>query len=205
MTEATIIIEDYQIPNSENIIKIANVSGQLDESNVDEKIQEIYKVIEQIPVGLKMILNFANLDYMNSKSIGYVTDVFGKITKGSGLVVIANAKANITDILQVVGLTQLIKNFDSLDEAKTYLAGTTAAQALSEPEETPAPAPAPEVAPAPAPAPEVAPAPAPAPEAAPAPAPAPAPEAAPAPAPTPEVAPTPTPGGDTNIEANNEG
>ena len=120
MTEATITMEDYQAPNTENIIKIANVSGQLDESNVDEKIKEIYKVLEQIPTGLKLVLNLENLNYMNSKSIGYVTDLYGKITKGSGLVVIASAKANIIDILQVVGLTQLLKTFDSLDDAKKY-------------------------------------------------------------------------------------
>ena len=71
---------------------------------------------------------------MNSKSIGYVTDLYGKITKGAGLIVIANAKSNITDILQVVGLTQLMKTFASLDEAKNYLAGTSAAEALSEPQ-----------------------------------------------------------------------
>jgi len=134
MTEATITVEDYQVPNTENVIKIANVSGQLDESNVDEKIQEVYKLLEQTPNGLKLILNVENLDYMNSKSIGYVTDLYGKITKGAGLIVIANAKSNITDILQVVGLTQLMKTFASLDEAKNYLAGTSAAEALSEPQ-----------------------------------------------------------------------
>ena len=142
MTEATITIEDYQVPNTENIIKIANVSGQLDESNVDEKIKEIYKVLEQIPTGLKLILNLENLNYMNSKSIGYVTDLYGKITKGSGLVVIASAKANIIDVLQVVGLTQLLKTFDSLDDAKKYLSETSAGEALAEPQATPPATPA---------------------------------------------------------------
>ena len=157
MTEATITIEDYQIPNTENIIKIANIAGQLDESNVDEKIQEIYKVLEQIPTGLKLVLNLENLSYMNSKSIGYLTDVYGKVMKGSGVLVIANAKDNITDILQVVGLTQLVKAFATLDEAKNYLAGTSAAEVLAEPEAAPPAAPAAPPAPtevAPAPAPE---------------------------------------------------
>ena len=133
MTEATITIEDYQAPNTKGVIKVVNIAGQLDESNVDDKMQEIYKVIEPIPTGLKLLLNFENLDYMNSKSIGYVTDLYGKITKGSGLIVIANAKNNILDILKVVGLTQLIKTFDNMDQAKNYLAGTSSAEALSEP------------------------------------------------------------------------
>ena len=158
MTEAQITIEDYQIPNTEKIIKIANIAGQLDESNVDEKIKVIYEVIEQVPNSLKLLLNLEGLDYMNSKSIGYLTDIYGKVMKGSGVMVIANAKENITDILQVVGLTQLVKTFPTSEEAKQYLGNNTAAQVLSEPEnpappatpaappavqaETPAPAPA---------------------------------------------------------------
>ena len=142
MTEATITIEDYQIPNTESIIKIANISGQLDESNVDDKIQKLYEIIEQIPNGLKLLLNLENLDYMNSKTIGYLTDVYGKTTKGSGLVVIANAKDNIIDILKVVGLTQLVKTFKTLDEAKNYLAETSSAESLAEPEAPEEPAPA---------------------------------------------------------------
>ncbi len=119
MTEATITIEDL----GENT-KVAHISGQLDESNVDEKIQEIYKVVEQIPKGLNLILDFENLEYMNSKSIGYVTDLYGKITEASGTIAIAAAKPNIIDILQVVGLTQLIKTFDTVKLAQE---GSTAA------------------------------------------------------------------------------
>ena len=140
MTEAQILIEDYQVPNTETIIKIANISGQLDESNIDEKIKSIYNVIEQVPNSLKLLLNLENLDYMNSKSIGYLTDIYGKVMKGSGVMVISSAKANITDILQVVGLTQLVKTFPNMDEAKTYLATHSAAQVLAEPENPTPPA-----------------------------------------------------------------
>lgn len=115
MTEATIIIED------DGNIKIVKIAGQLDESNVDEKIKTIYTAIEQNPKGLKLLFDLENLEYMNSKSIGYMTDIYGKITESGGQVAIAKAKPNITDILQVVGLTQLIKSFATAEEAKTYL------------------------------------------------------------------------------------
>lgn len=160
MTQATITVEDVQSPNANEIIKIVHISGQLDESNVDEKIQEIYKLVEATPKGLNLVFDMEHLEYMNSKSIGYLTDLYGKISEAGGQVAIAKAQPNILDILQVVGLTQLIKTFATVDEAKTYLGTTTAASALAaeavQPAAQPAAAPvqpatpAPQATPAPA-------------------------------------------------------
>lgn len=144
MTEANIIIED--IAGLNKIVKSVQISGQLDESNVDEKIQIIYKIFEATPKGVNILFNLENLDYMNSKSIGYLTDLYGKVTESGGTAAIAKAKPNITDILQVVGLTQLIKTFDSVEEAKKYIGETATATA---PVATPTPTPAPAVTPAP--------------------------------------------------------
>lgn len=126
MAEATILIEDLPIKDPNSKAKLITVSGQLDESNVDAKAKEIYQVLETTQGKLSFIFDFAGLDYMNSKSIGYLTDWYGKVTERGGKVLIAHAKSNIKDILQVVGLTQLIQMFESLDEAKTVILGTAA-------------------------------------------------------------------------------
>lgn len=118
MAEATIIIEDIILKDPNKKAKLLTVSGQLDETNIDSKAQEVYKVFEDVLGNLSLVFDFAGLDYMNSKSIGYLTDWYGKVTEKGGKVVIARAKTNIKDILQVVGLTQLINIFESLDEAK---------------------------------------------------------------------------------------
>lgn len=143
MTQATITVEDAQSTKPNEVIKIVHISGQLDESNVDEKIQEIYKIVEANPKGLNLVFDMEHLEYMNSKSIGYLTDLYGKISEASGQVAIAKAQPNILDILQVVGLTQLIKTFGTVDEAKTYLGTTTAASALVADVAQPAASPAP--------------------------------------------------------------
>ena len=127
MTEASIQIEDLQIAGK--VAKLVKIVGQLDESNVDEKIQEIYKVVEANPSGLNLIFDLEGLQYMNSKSIGYLTDLYGKITETGGKVVITQAKPNILDILQVVGLTQLIKTVTTKDEAMAEINGQVAAVA----------------------------------------------------------------------------
>jgi anti-anti-sigma factor len=116
-TPVTLTIEDVQ-GTTDMILKIIKITGQLDESNVDEEAKKVYAVIEQNPSKLNLILDLEGLEYMNSKSIGYLTDWYGKVFENSGKVVIAKAKPNILDILEVVGLTQLIKNYPTTEEAK---------------------------------------------------------------------------------------
>lgn len=121
MTEANITIEDIPVSTGDMNAKLVKFQGQLDESNVDEKAKLIYQLIEQFPSKLYLLFDFEELEYMNSKSIGYLTDWYGKISEGNGKIVIAKTRSNILDILQVVGLTQLINCYATLDEAKFAL------------------------------------------------------------------------------------
>ncbi|MBU1446577.1 STAS domain-containing protein [Patescibacteria group bacterium] len=117
-TSITVTIEDVETQDPEMTVKIVKFVGQLDESNVDEKAQIVYGLISQYPKNLNLILDFDGLEYMNSKSIGYLTDWYGKVFESNGKIIIAKIKPNILDILQVVGLTQLIKTFPTMEEAK---------------------------------------------------------------------------------------
>lgn len=146
MTQANITIEDIPVSTAGVAAKLVKFQGQLDESNVDEKAKIIYDLLEQNPQNLYLLFDFEELEYMNSKSIGYLTDWYGKVTEGGGKIAIAKTRSNILDILQVVGLTQLINCYATLDEAKLALlqqpAGGDAAPAEA-PAETPAQAPEP--------------------------------------------------------------
>lgn len=118
MAQITITAEDVASSVPDKKIKLIKFAGQLDESNVDEKAKEIYDIINATPQGLFLIFDFEKLEYMNSKSIGYLTDWYSKLSEKKGGILIANARPNITDILQVVGITQLIPCVGSVDEAK---------------------------------------------------------------------------------------
>lgn len=117
MAQATITFEDLKT-DSEKKVKIVKIAGQLDESNVDDEAKKVYAQIESGGTNLSLIFDFIGLEYMNSKSIGYLTDWYSKVSGAGGKVVIAQAKNNIIDILQVVGLTQLITTYPSIEEAK---------------------------------------------------------------------------------------
>lgn len=118
MTAVTVTIEDLAGMPAGKIVRVVHVIGQLDESNVDEEAKKVYQVLEMIPQGLSLVFDFSGLEYMNSKSIGYLTDWYTKVSGTGGKVVIAGARDNILDILQVVGLTQLINTYATLEEAK---------------------------------------------------------------------------------------
>lgn len=118
MAQITITVEDVVSPAPTKKIKLVHFAGQLDESNVDEKAKEIYEIINKTPEQLFFIFDYEKLEYMNSKSIGYLTDWYTKLNEKKGGIVIANARPNILDILQVVGLTQLIPCLGTIDEAK---------------------------------------------------------------------------------------
>jgi stage II sporulation protein AA (anti-sigma F factor antagonist) len=118
MTEVNITIEDITVGNGDKTAKLLIFKGQLDETNVDEKSKMVYEIIEQTPQNLNLILDLEGLEYMNSKSIGYLTDWYSKVTEGGGKVAIAKARPNILDILEVVGLTQLVTCYPTVDEAK---------------------------------------------------------------------------------------
>jgi len=118
MTPVQITIEDVSGAPQGKVVKLIHVVGQLDESNVDEQAKSIYQVIESNPQGLSLIFDFVGLEYMNSKSIGYLTDWYSKVSASGGKVVLASPRENILDILQVVGLTQLVNAYPTLDEAK---------------------------------------------------------------------------------------
>lgn len=118
MTPIQITIEDVAGAPAGKTVKLVRMVGQLDESNVDEQAKSIYQVIESVPEGLSLVFDVTGLEYMNSKSIGYMTDWYSKISATGGKVVLAAPRENILDILQVVGLTQLVNTYATLDEAK---------------------------------------------------------------------------------------
>lgn len=118
MTDIQTIIE----PQSQSNIQVVKFIGQLDETNVDTEAQKIYALLENIADKPVLILDFEDLGYMNSKSIGYVTDWFNKTMEKNGKLIIAAPRPNILDILTVVGLSSIIEISNTTQEAKNSAA-----------------------------------------------------------------------------------
>lgn len=121
MTDIKYTFSELISPSTQSQIKVIVLEGQLDESNVDNFAPNVYELIESSPVNQGFILDIEKLTYLNNKSIGYISDWYGKITSKNGKLVIAKPQSNIKDILNVVGLDKVIPIAQTIEEAKSFL------------------------------------------------------------------------------------
>lgn len=122
MAQVTLTFSDLTLTNGQAAKKIA-IAGQLDETNVDNEAKKVYQVISEMNPPY-LILDLTDLEYMNSKSIGYVTDWYTQSMGRQGAIALMNPKPNILDILKVVGITQIMQVYTTLEEAQAGLGST---------------------------------------------------------------------------------
>jgi len=99
-----------------NWISIFSFNGELDETNADKTFKSIYDQIGDFD-WKNIIFNLWGLKYLNSKSIGYIADVFSNIEDADGKMVISNCSEWVKDILELVGITTIIPTVDTEEEA----------------------------------------------------------------------------------------
>ncbi len=100
----------------ENGIFIFEFNWELDETNADKTFKTIYDQVGDFD-GKNIIFNLSGLKYLNSKSIGYIADVFSNIEDADGKMVISNCSDGVKDILELVGITTIITTVDTEAEA----------------------------------------------------------------------------------------
>jgi len=88
-------------------IDVFEFHGELDETNADKTFTAIYNSIGDF-AGKKIIFNLVGLKYLNSKSIGYIADIFSNIEDGNGQMHITNMTDEVRDTLELVGITTII-------------------------------------------------------------------------------------------------
>lgn len=118
MTDIQTLIEPVAIDAPNKKVQMVKFVGQLDETNVDTEAQKIYKIFEESEGKVIVIFDLSDLSYLNSKSIGYITDWYNKAMEKGGKIIIAAPRDNVLDILKVVGLTNIIDFTITLEEAK---------------------------------------------------------------------------------------
>lgn len=95
--------------------------GELDESNVDKHAETMYEAIRLVPDGTYFVFDAKDLAYINSKGLGYLTDWYNKLSDKDGKIIMVRVKSTIFDILDVVGITQIIPVYENLAAAEQSL------------------------------------------------------------------------------------
>ncbi len=97
-------------------ILIFEFSGELDETNADNTFKDMYTQIWDFS-DKKIIFNMKGLKYLNSKSIGYIADVFSNIEDNDCEMYISNCDEGVKDVLELVWITTIIPTVDEESEA----------------------------------------------------------------------------------------
>ena len=113
---ATVV--DIKVLVVENItsIKVVILKGQVDESNLKDLSNVLDKLVEDKDTKY-IVLNLKELEFMNSKVVGYLASLYSSLAEQGKKLVIVEANETILDILSLVGLTSIIENYTSLEEA----------------------------------------------------------------------------------------
>lgn len=104
----------------ENWVLVFEFSGELDETNADKTFNGLYSEIGEFS-GKKIIFNLGKLKYLNSKSIGYIADIFSNIEENNGQMIICNCDEGVKDVLELVGITTIIPTVDTLTDAMNQI------------------------------------------------------------------------------------
>ena len=101
---------------------IFEISWELDETNADKTFKSIYDEIWDFK-GKNIVLNFSGLNYLNSKSIWYIADLFSNIEDVEWKMYISNCNDWVKDILELVGITTIVPTVEDEKEAINEING----------------------------------------------------------------------------------
>lgn len=121
MTPFTLLIQKLPDGPNSTPVNLLTFDGELDASNVEETSPKIYKMIEDGNKHTVLIFNFEGLRYMNSRTIGYMTDWNSKIKAKGGSITLVNVPPNIQDLLSSIGILNLFTVCDTLENAKKQI------------------------------------------------------------------------------------
>ncbi len=93
-------------------VMVFEFHGELDETNADRTFTSIYNAVGDF-TGKKILFNLSGLKYLNSKSIGYIADIFSNIEDGNGKMCITNMTEEVKDTLELVGITTIVSVMDT--------------------------------------------------------------------------------------------
>jgi anti-anti-sigma factor len=69
------------------------------------------------------ILDLSDISLANSTGIGVLASIYNAAEGAGGYLVLSGANDRVRSVLQIVNLWNMVKTFDSLEEARNHVAG----------------------------------------------------------------------------------
>ncbi len=111
-SELSVSVTDSSNPS----VKIVALAGEMDETNIDTLRKELEPFLNDLGI-THLVFDLSKLEFINSKGIGYLVSVHTHLSKDKRVMILASAQEAVMDVISLVGLTTIIKYFQTLDEA----------------------------------------------------------------------------------------
>ncbi len=96
--------------------KIVALKGELDEAVLDDFKTKLDPVSNDTKIQT-IIFNLHDLEFINSKGIGFLVSIHTHLAKDKRHLVIVDAQEAVMDVITLVGLNSIIPYHDTLEEA----------------------------------------------------------------------------------------
>ncbi len=105
---------------SEQNYAVVDLKGELDSFALKAKKADMEASIAKISTG-NIAINLANLDFLNSEAVSFLFNLNSSLEQKSVKLGLVNAKKNVWDVLNQVGMLSVIPYFASEQEYKTQV------------------------------------------------------------------------------------
>ena len=106
----------YQVKvDSNKTVPILHLSGEITAFS-DEEISEAYKAIK-LATPPKLIVNFDGAGYINSAGIATLVGIVMDMEEKKGTIRFASLASHFRKVVEIVGITEYVKIFDTVEEA----------------------------------------------------------------------------------------
>ena len=106
-----LIVKSSAVKNK--IYTVLSFEGDLDKLGLELVRPQIDEIVEKLETKY-LVFDFTSLNFINSESIGYLITVHYRLIKKDKGLVIVKASNYVKDVLQVIGVSDFIKNYESL-------------------------------------------------------------------------------------------
>ena len=105
---AALSVEQKKIPENVPFYEI-KLKGEIDKSNIDDIVSPINDQVSSMPDNSMLILDFSDVTYINSTFIGNLAAWYTSLNHKNGSVRLKNMNQQITEILDLVGLLNVLE------------------------------------------------------------------------------------------------
>ena len=90
-------------------------TGDLDHLGLESTRERLELTVDDLQQD-NLIFNFTNLEFVNSEGIGFIIMLHSRLVKRNKNLIIVGMKDHVEDVLNVIGVTKIIKHFVSTEE-----------------------------------------------------------------------------------------